>query len=67
MNHLPVKYLLIVCLFIVSLSASAQDCTEASILQKPGVWKEGMKGSITGITAADLDKREKLLQQYIYW
>jgi hypothetical protein len=30
---------------------SAQDCTEASLLQKSGTWKEGMKGSTMGIPA----------------
>jgi len=55
------KYLIISCLLFVSLRISAQDCTEASILQKPGVWKEGMKGSVSGIAPADLDKERKVV------
>jgi len=55
------KYLIISCLLFVSLRISAQDCTEASILQKPGVWKEGMKGFVSGIALADLDKERKVV------
>jgi hypothetical protein len=55
------KYLLITCLLSASLNAYSQDCTETSILQKPGVWKEGMKGSVSGIPAADLDKEKKVV------
>lgn len=55
------KYLIISCLLFVSLRISAQDCTEASILQKPGIWKEGMKGSVSGIPSADLDKEKKVV------
>lgn len=55
------KYVLISCILFISLNLSAQDCTEASILQKPGIWKEGMKGSVSGIPAADLDKERKVV------
>ena len=55
------KYIIIACLLFVSLEISAQDCTEASILQKPGIWKEGMKGSVSGIPLADLDKERKVV------
>src|SRR5664280_3884345 len=57
------KYLIISCLLFVSLRISAQDCTEASILQKPGVWKEGMKGSVSGIAPADLDRERKVVAE----
>ena len=40
---------------------SAQDCNEALILQKPGVWKAGMKGSVSGISATDLEKERKVV------
>jgi hypothetical protein len=55
------KYLIVSCLLFVSLKISAQDCTEASILQKPGIWKEGMKGSVSGIPLADLDREKKVV------
>jgi len=60
------KYIIISCLLFVSLKISAQDCTEASILQRPGIWKEGMKGSVSGIPLADLD-REKKVVAAIHW
>jgi hypothetical protein len=55
------KYLIISCLFFASLRISAQDCTEASILQKPGVWKEGMKGSVLNVQPADLERESKVV------
>ena len=44
-------------LFIAFLS-QAQECNESLVAQKPGIWKEGLKGSVTGIAASDL-AREK--------
>jgi hypothetical protein len=55
------KYILFLYALYVSLNAYAQDCTETSVMQKPGVWKEGMKGSVSGIPAADLDKERKVV------
>ena len=55
------KYVLLLWALFVSLNTYAQDCTEASILQKPGIWKEGMKGSVSGIPVADLDKERKVV------
>jgi hypothetical protein len=55
------KYLLLSCLLFTSLNAYPQECTETLLLQKPGVWKEGMKGSVSGIPAADLDKEKKVV------
>jgi hypothetical protein len=55
------KFILILWILFVSLNLSAQDCTEISILQKPGVWKEGLKGSVSGIQATDLDKERKVV------
>ena len=55
------KYILISWILFVSLNLSAQDCTETSLLQKPGVWKEGLKGSVSGIQATDLDRERKVV------
>jgi hypothetical protein len=55
------KYIIISFLLFVSLRISAQDCTEASILQRQGIWKEGMKGSVSSIPPADLDKEKKIV------
>src|SRR5664280_1206682 len=44
-----------------SVNAYSQDCTQASASQKPGIWKEGMKGSVSGIQPADLDRERKVV------
>lgn len=55
------KYLLFSSLLLVSLNLASQPCSEASLLLKPGIWKEGIKGSVSGIPAADLDKERKVV------
>lgn len=45
----------------LAVSSFAQDCTPASLLQKPGTWKEGLKGSTTGIPAADLSRQKAVV------
>jgi hypothetical protein len=55
------KYVFLVWALYASLNVYAQDCTPASLLQKPGIWKEGMKGSVSGIPAADLEKERKVV------
>jgi len=60
-NNLLMKYILISGMLLISLNLLAQDCTETSILQKPGIWKEGQKGSVSGIPATDLDKERKVV------
>jgi hypothetical protein len=45
----------------MSLNLSAQDCTEISLMQKPGIWKAGMNGSVSGIPPADLEKEKKVV------
>jgi hypothetical protein len=54
------KYLMLFTAFILSISVYAQNCSEAMILQKPGIWKAGMKGSEGG-TAAELVKEKKIM------
>lgn len=49
-------------LILLSLYFNAQPCTEASLLNKPGIWKEGMKGSVSGIPAADLELERKVVE-----
>jgi hypothetical protein len=60
-NKLLMKYIFLLWILFISLNLSAQDCAETSILQKPGIWKEGMKGSVYGIPATDLDKERKVV------
>jgi len=51
-------------ILLIALSSSAQDCTNESLLQKPGTWEE-TRGSISGITSADL-AREKNVEASIH-
>jgi len=55
------KYILLLWALYASLNTYGQDCSTASLSQKPGIWKEGMKGSVSGIPAADLDKERKVV------
>jgi hypothetical protein len=55
------KYVLLLMALYASLNAYSQDCTQALASQKPGIWKEGMKGSVSGIPAADLEKERKVV------
>ena len=57
------KYVLLLVALYASLNAYSQDCTLASALQKPGIWKEGMKGSVSGIPPADLDRERKVVAE----
>jgi hypothetical protein len=55
------KYVLLLWALYASLNAYSQDCDQVSASQKPGIWKEGMKGSVSGITAADLERERKVV------
>jgi hypothetical protein len=52
----------LITLFILlfSITATAQDCSEAGILQKPGVWKETVSSS-SGIASGDLAKEKMIV------
>ena len=39
----------------------SQDCTEATLIQKPGVWKEGVKGSTSGVSTADFAREKNVV------
>lgn len=55
------KYILsILCIAVIAISSAAQECDEEFLLQKPGIWKAGMKGSEGG-TAAELIKEKKVV------
>lgn len=60
MNKL-IHILLIAGLSVVSLEALTQPCSR-EVLQKPAVWKEGIKGSINNVTAANLAKEKEVVQ-----
>jgi hypothetical protein len=54
------KYLILLLPIVFTMPLSAQDCEDESLLQKPGTWKVGMKGSEGG-TPTDLAKEKKLV------
>ena len=58
---MKIKSLLIVAFLFLTLLSHAQECNEGLLAQKPGTWKEGMKGSVTGIAASDLSKEKAVL------
>jgi len=55
------NYLALLFVLFLKLSLMAQDCTQETLAQKPGTWKVGLKGSISGVTAADLTKEKAVL------
>jgi hypothetical protein len=55
------KYLLLLWALYASMIVYGQDCNPAMVSQKPGIWKEGMKGSVSGIPAAELEKEKKVV------
>ena len=50
-----------VALVVLTASLAAQDCNVDLLLQKPGTWKVGMKGSPGG-TATELAKEKKMVE-----
>jgi len=52
---------IVLSLLLVFNFSYAQDCNEESLLQKPGTWKPGMKGSEGG-TATELAKEKKVVE-----
>jgi len=54
------KYIILSFTLLFTISSTAQDCTEATILQKPGLWKES-SGVSSGIAPTDLAKEKKVL------
>jgi hypothetical protein len=59
MNYTIKMMLLCVGIMLHNFYAGAQACTQASLLQTAGIWKESLPGSISGIAAPDLTKEKK--------
>ncbi|MDO9257913.1 MAG: hypothetical protein Q7U54_20530 [Bacteroidales bacterium] len=56
------KNILLLGAVLFALTSFAQeDCSKEILAQKSGTWKVGMKGSIAGVTAADLVKEKAVL------
>lgn len=54
------KLLIFLSTLLFTISSTAQDCTEATVLQKPGVWKES-SGVSSGIAPTDLTREKKVV------
>jgi hypothetical protein len=52
------KHIILFASVVFAINAAAQNCTDASLVQKPGVWKVGIKGSEGG-TPAELASEKK--------
>lgn len=48
-------------IFIVARSSFSQDCSEATLAQKQGEWKEGTKGSAPRMVGADLQREKNVV------
>jgi hypothetical protein len=59
-NKKNMKYLIFLLAIVFTMSLSAQDCGDESLVQKPGTWKPGMKGSEGG-TTTDLAREKKVV------
>ena len=56
------KYIsFLLCLLILFNCSSAQECSQELLKQKPGTWKEGMKGSIVNVNTVDLAKEKSVV------
>lgn len=58
---MKLKYIFLSLIVLFSNKALSQNCNEGSLLQKPGVWKDGAKGSTDGISATDLAAERKVV------
>jgi hypothetical protein len=48
-------------MLIAVRSSFSQDCSEATLIQKSGVWTEGIKGSTSGVSTADLAREKNVV------
>ncbi len=55
------KYFLLPVILFTSLFSYAQNCNEATLSKTPGNYKEGMKGSTSGVPATELPKEKKVV------
>ena len=46
---------------LLSLKASSQTCQQEELTKKPGVWKTGLQGSTSGVSAADLAREKEVV------
>lgn len=57
-----VAYFVLLQFVLFYYAAQAQPCSREELQKKPGVWKEGIKGSTNNVTAANLAKEKEVVQ-----
>jgi hypothetical protein len=62
-NHLRIFLVAFVLTLAVNFSVFAQNCNPDEIISAPGVYKGPGKGSVSGISKADLDKQQAITQK----
>lgn len=55
------KYFLFITFLIFAANTYSQDCSASDLAKKPGIWKAGLKGSTTNVSAADLTREKAVL------
>ena len=55
------KYLMFIAFIILFMSATAQECSQDLLKEKPGTWKAGLKGQIVNVSATDLARERTIL------
>lgn len=60
MNHLITSIVLLTGV-LLNLKVSSQTCTQEDLAKIPGVWKLGLQGSTTGVSAADLAREKEVV------
>jgi len=55
------KYLILSLPLFFTSNAFTQDCTKELLAQKPGTWKDGLKGQIVNVTAANVAKEKAVI------
>jgi hypothetical protein len=58
---MKLKHIFFALIVLLSGKAFSQKCSEASLLQQPGIWKDGTKGSTSGISATELAAERKVV------
>jgi len=46
---------------LISMNTSSQTCSQEELVKKPGIWKQGLQGSTTGVSAADLAREKEIV------
>jgi hypothetical protein len=58
MKDHKMKYVMLFAVLFFSLPVFAQNCSDESLLQQPGIWKE-RSGVLSGLSTSDLAQEKK--------